>query len=82
MQVVAEYRSEQRAVRQQQAQAREVERCIERMMSQVAAKEHALDCEVHVVSTHPLLPPTPQSLHCVDCACFAMLLLTSTSTVF
>lgn len=50
MQVVAEYRGEQRAVRQQQAESREVERCMERMLSQVAAKEHALDHEVRVVS--------------------------------
>ena len=51
MQVVAEYRSEQRATRQQQAESREVERCMERMMSQVVAREHALDYQVRVVST-------------------------------
>lgn len=67
VQVVAEYRSEQRAVRQQQAESREVERCMERMLSQVAAKEHALDYEVRVVSTQPLQ---------------TILLLTSSSTVF
>ena len=50
MQVVADYRGEQRALRQQQAETREVERCMERMLSQVAAKEHALDYEVRAVS--------------------------------
>ena len=50
MQVVADYRGQQRALRQQQAETREVERCMERMLSQVAAKEHALDYEVRAVS--------------------------------
>lgn len=50
MQVVAEYRGEQRALRQQQVESREVARCMERLLSQVAAKEHSLDYEVRVVS--------------------------------
>ena len=50
MQVVADYRGEQRALRQQQAETREVERCVEGMLSQVSATEHTLDYEVRVVS--------------------------------
>lgn len=50
VQVVADCRGQQRALRQQQVETREVERCMERMLSQVAAKEHAQDYEVHVVS--------------------------------
>ena len=50
MQVVADYRGEQRAVRQQQAETREVERCMERMVSQVAAREHALDYQVRLLT--------------------------------
>lgn len=50
LQVVAEYRGEQRALRQQQVESREVARCMERLLSQVAAKEHAVDYEVRVVS--------------------------------
>lgn len=48
--MVADYRGEQRALRQQQVESREVERCMERLLSQVAAKEHAVDYEVRVVS--------------------------------
>ena len=50
MQVVADYRGQQRALRQQQAETREVERCMERMLSHLAAEEHALDYQVRVVS--------------------------------
>ena len=49
-QVVAEYRGQQRAARQQHLESREVERCMERMVSQVAAKENAINHEVRVVS--------------------------------
>ena len=51
MQVAGNHRREQRETRQRQAQAREVERCMERMVSQVAAKERMVDCEVRLVST-------------------------------
>ena len=51
MQVVGDYRKEQRELRQRQAEAREVERCMERMLSQVAAKERMIDYEVRLVST-------------------------------
>ena len=50
LQVVADFRGEQRAARQQQAEFREVQRCMERMLSQVAAKEHSINYEVRVVS--------------------------------
>ena len=53
LQVVAEFRGDQRGVRQQQAESREVERCMERMLSQVAAKEHSINYEVRAVSPIP-----------------------------
>lgn len=55
MQVVADYRGEQRALRQQQVESREVARCMERLLSQVAAKEQAVDYEVRVVSLAAIL---------------------------
>ncbi len=51
MQVAGEYRREQREARQRQAEARDIQRCMERMLSQVAAKEHMIDHEVRLVST-------------------------------
>ncbi len=57
MQVVGEYRREQREARQRQAEARDIERCMERMLSQVAAKERMIDHEVRLVSTQTASAP-------------------------
>lgn len=51
MQVAGSYRREQRVARQRQAEAREVKPCMERMVSQVTAKERMIDYEVRLVST-------------------------------
>ena len=51
MQVAGDYRREQREARQRQAEARDIERCMERMLSQVVAKERMIDHEVRLVST-------------------------------
>ncbi len=60
MQVAGEYRREQREARQRQAEARDIERCMERMLSQVAAKERMIDHEVRLVST-----PTANETSCM-----------------
>ncbi len=60
MQVAGEYRREQREARQRQAEARDIERCMERMLSQVAAKERMIDHEVRLVST-----PTASESQCM-----------------
>ncbi|DBB01226.1 TPA: RNA demethylase alkbh5 [Trebouxia sp. C0004] len=49
--VAGDYRREQRGARLRQAEARDIERCMERMLSQVAAKERMIDHEVRLVST-------------------------------
>ncbi len=53
MQVAADHRIEQRVARQRQVESREIERCMDRMLSQVAAKEHMIDYEVRLVSAFP-----------------------------
>lgn len=50
VQVCAGYRAEQRAAKQHQAEQREVQRCMERMLSHVEAKERIIDHEVTLVS--------------------------------
>ena len=92
-QVAADVRTEQRLMRQRQAESREIERCMERMLSQVAAKEHMIDYEVRLVSL-TLLLPTDAVAPCnrlqamqpcmvvAFCVCLPSSLLTSTSHAY
>lgn len=49
VQVVAENKAEHRATKQRQVEQREVQRCMDRMLSHVEAKERIIDHEVHQV---------------------------------
>ena len=64
MQVCAEYRAEQRAAKQHQAEQREVQRCMERVLSHVEAKERIIDHEITLVSYGAPLLVHVSCIHC------------------
>ena len=75
LQVVADVRTEQRAVKQQQVERHEVARCMERILTQLAAKERAIDYEVRVVSSTPLVQDAVnawRSCHPVERPCMVL----------